>query len=49
LLYQSEILDQDIILGWGEENKDSTDELTQKFYKAVRNYFFWGRKIKNKK
>jgi len=34
LLYQAEILDQDIILGWGEENKDSTDELIQKFYKA---------------
>ena len=38
-LFQAELLEQDVIIGWGKENEDSTDEITQKFYKAVRFIF----------
>jgi len=40
MLFQAEILEQDVIVGWGKENENSTDEIIQKFYKAVRYWDF---------
>ena len=39
MLFQAEILEQDVIVGWGKENENSTDEIIQKFYKAVIDIF----------